>query len=228
LRRIRLSHNFNMTAVKPEGGANHEVCLLSEIDLLREYAVDRNLHIIGIAETFLENKVDDAEISIYGYKYYRKDRYVIEEGRPESVILYVRCVITLLNTFLPVYSVSRHTSDKPWITDEFRRLIRCRQHAWTSGDRTQYNRLRNQVNRLSRQLRQQFYNKRLQNLRTCDPRLWWREIKRLTGQSARSESEMSSLESQHFKLGVFFLQTCLEFDPPTPSCTLIRQHAKVE
>jgi hypothetical protein len=110
-----------------------------------------------------------------------------------KVTYFNNCVITLLNTFLPVYSVSRHTSDKPWITDEFRRLIRCRQHAWTSGNRTQYKRLRNQVNRLSRQLRQQFYNKRLQNLRTCDPRLWWREIKRLTGQSARSESEMSSL-----------------------------------
>jgi hypothetical protein len=53
--------------------------LLSKIDVLREYAVERNLHIIGIAETFLDNRVDDAEISIYGYKSYRKDRYVIKK-----------------------------------------------------------------------------------------------------------------------------------------------------
>jgi hypothetical protein len=44
--------------------------LLSKIDVLREYAVERNLHIIGTAETFLDNRVDDAEISIYGYKSY--------------------------------------------------------------------------------------------------------------------------------------------------------------
>jgi hypothetical protein len=33
--------------------------LLSKMDVLREYAVKRNLHIIGIAETFF---------SFYGYK----------------------------------------------------------------------------------------------------------------------------------------------------------------
>jgi hypothetical protein len=64
--------------------------LLSKIDVLREYAVERNLHIIGIAETFLDNRVDEAEISIYGYKSYRKDRYVVKEGRQGGVILYVR------------------------------------------------------------------------------------------------------------------------------------------
>jgi hypothetical protein len=57
---------------------------------LREYAVERNLHIIGIAETFLDNRVDDAEISIYGYESYRKDRYVVKEERQGGVILYVR------------------------------------------------------------------------------------------------------------------------------------------
>jgi endonuclease/exonuclease/phosphatase family metal-dependent hydrolase len=64
--------------------------LLSKIDVLREYAVERNLHIIGIAETFLDNRVDETEISIYGYKSYRKDRYVVKEGRQGGVILYVR------------------------------------------------------------------------------------------------------------------------------------------
>jgi endonuclease/exonuclease/phosphatase family metal-dependent hydrolase len=60
------------------------------MDVLREYAVKRNLHIIGIAETFLENNVNEAEISIYGYKCYRKDRYVVKEGRQGGVILYVK------------------------------------------------------------------------------------------------------------------------------------------
>jgi hypothetical protein len=49
---------------------------------------------------------------------------------------------------------------------------------WTSGNRTLYNQLRN--NRLLKQLRQQYYNeKKIQNLRTCDPHHWWREMKKL-------------------------------------------------
>ena len=67
------------------------------------------------------------------------------------------CIITLLNYFLPLQVVERRQSDKPWVNDKFRRLIRCRQHAWTSGDRSTYNKLRNQVNRLSKHLRNQFY-----------------------------------------------------------------------
>jgi hypothetical protein len=108
-----------------------------------------------------------------------------------KVAYFNNSITTLLDTFLPVYSVSRHTNDKPWITDEFRRLIRCRQHAWTSGNRTLYNQLRNQVNRLSKQLRQHYYNKKLQNLRMCDSHHWWHEIKKLTGQTTRPE--LSSL-----------------------------------
>jgi hypothetical protein len=50
----------------------------------------KKLHNIGIAETFFRNGVNEAEISIYGYKCYRKDRYVVKEGRQGGVILYVK------------------------------------------------------------------------------------------------------------------------------------------
>jgi hypothetical protein len=39
----------------------------------------------------------------------------------------------------------------------FRRLIRARQYAWCSGDRFSYNRLRNKVNRLAKNLRANYY-----------------------------------------------------------------------
>jgi hypothetical protein len=38
-------------------------------------------------------------------------------------------IMLLLDKYLPVYVVSRHTADKPWVIDNFRRLIRCRQYA---------------------------------------------------------------------------------------------------
>jgi hypothetical protein len=66
-----------------------------------------------------------------------------------KVAYFNNSITTLLDFYLPVHIVQRRLSDKPWITDQFRRLIRRRQYALTSGNRTQYNQLRNQVNRLS-------------------------------------------------------------------------------
>lgn len=96
-------------------------------------------------------------------------------------------IITLLNIFLPVQTIKHRLSDKPWITERFRRLIRQRQCAWSSGNKTAYNRLRNQINRLSKQLRSEFYQRRIQGLRTCNPHQWWQKTKQLLGQHTKSD-----------------------------------------
>jgi hypothetical protein len=46
--------------------------------------------------------------------------------------------------------------------------------------------MRNQVVKLSKQLRGDFYNKRIQDQRNSKPHEWWRETKRLNGQSTKS------------------------------------------
>jgi len=74
------------------------------------------------------------------------------------------------------------------VNDKFRRLI---QHAWTSGDRSTYNTLRNQVNQLSKHLRNQFYHRRIEELRSSNPHDWWRRNKQLVGQ--RVEPQLQSL-----------------------------------
>ena len=94
---------------------------------------------------------------------------------------------SMLDHFLPTHVTVRHSTDKPWITDEFRRLIRKRQHAWTNNDTVAYKRLRNSVNRLSNKLRKRFYERRLDGLRHCDSTNWWRQIKQLTGQTTKSD-----------------------------------------
>ncbi len=101
----------------------------------------------------------------------------------ESMITFFYSTVTsLVDKHLPERVVIRHTSDKPWITDEFRRLIRKRQHAWSNGNSTEYNRLRNQIIRLSHKLRKRFYEQRIQGLRNCNASNWWRQTKRITGQ----------------------------------------------
>jgi len=96
-------------------------------------------------------------------------------------------VTSLVNTYLPERIVVRHTANKPWVTDDFCRLVRQRQYAWTSGDMVKYRALRNRVNRLSFTLRKRFCQKRIQNLRRCNASNWWRETKRLTGQSNKPD-----------------------------------------
>ena len=113
----------------------------------------------------------------------------------ESMTAYFYDVTTsLLDHYLPLRVVTRFSTDKPWITDEFRRLIRQRQYAYTHNNKAQYSRLRNAVIRLSRQLRKQFYRKKIEDLRSCNASNWWRQTKRLTGQV--SKQELAGLANQ--------------------------------
>ena len=118
---------------------------------------------------------------------YNYDWSVLEaiESVDDQLNYFNNVILSLLNYYLPVYTVKRHTNDKPWITDDFRRLIRQRQYALSHGDMVQYKQLRNKVNRMSKTLRSQHYNSKMNQLRTSDPRNWWRETKKLTGQSTK-------------------------------------------
>ena len=57
----------------------------------------------------------------------------------------------------PTKIVTRHTADKPWVTDWFRDLVRTRQRAHMSGDLNQTKILRNKVNRAASKLKYNFY-----------------------------------------------------------------------
>ena len=106
----------------------------------------------------------------------------------ETMTEYFYTTVTcLLDKHLPARTVIKHTSNKPWVTETFCRLVRQRQYAYTHGDMTKYRMLRNQVNRLSCKLRQRFCEKRMRNLRHCNAANWWKETKRLTGQSTKSD-----------------------------------------
>ena len=76
---------------------------------------------------------------------------------------------------------ARKTSDKPWITQKFKVLIKERNAAFTRGDEVSYRRLRNQVNRLRITLQNKYYNKHIEILKKNDPRKWWRSIKNICG-----------------------------------------------
>ena len=73
----------------------------------------------------------------------------------EKYSYYQTIVDSLMEHCFPIKIVTRHTADKPWITDLFRNLIRKRQRAYKSGNRDEYRigLLRNMVNRESKKLK---------------------------------------------------------------------------
>ena len=81
----------------------------------------------------------------------------------------------------PSKTVTRHTSDKPWVTDGFRSLIRKRQRAHMSGDITQERRLRNCVNRAAVRLKFDFFQSKIAAINESGSRDWWKQIKLIMG-----------------------------------------------
>ena len=89
----------------------------------------------------------------------------------------------LLSDFFPLKTTTVHTKDKPWVTPEFKQLIKRRQYAKLSGDNETYKCLRNRINKQSKKLRPKFYKNKVQQLATSDSRQWWRHVKELVGLS---------------------------------------------
>ena len=61
--------------------------------------------------------------------------------------LFQETMTEIIDTCFPLKTVIKHSSDKPWVTDRFRHLIRQRQRARMSGDLAEARRLRSLVNR---------------------------------------------------------------------------------
>ena len=105
----------------------------------------------------------------------------------EMVSYFYRTVLSLMDQYMPLRTRSRNLNDKPWVTEELRRVIRRRQHAWVHRQVADYRRYRNKALRLAKTLRKRFYDAKVKQLRRSDNQNWWRQIKRFTGQSKQSE-----------------------------------------
>ena len=127
----------------------------------------------------------------------------------------------LIRQHLPTKKVRRHTTDKPWVTDHFRYLINRRQYAYMSSNTTLFRSLRNRVIREAKTIRARYYHQRIQLLRNCDPRRWWKHTKAITGlgkttnefvamANALSDGKMSSLAEE---INLFFESVCSELNP---------------
>ena len=102
-----------------------------------------------------------------------------------------------LDLFMPRKTIKRHDSDRPWITDEFKRIIQDRQKAYYQGNRPFYNQLPNKANRECKKLKSTFLKRKLEQLKSSpNPKKWWDSIKGLTGFPRKSQILTSLLDNQ--------------------------------
>ena len=111
----------------------------------------------------------------------------------EQFIFYQTVIDQLMCQCFPNKVVTRHSADKPWVTDGFRALVRKRQRAHICGDLAQARLFRNKVNRAAVRLRKEFYQAKVATLSESSTREWWRHMKSLMGTTSNNDAEMQGL-----------------------------------
>lgn len=114
----------------------------------------------------------------------------------EQFAFYQGTMERLMNDCFPAKTVTRHSADKPWVTDAFRHLVRQRQRAHMAGNRLVANQLRNQVNREAARLRRQFYQSKVRELEDSSSKDWWKHMKSLMGLTNGGNTELVSLANR--------------------------------
>ena len=150
----------------------------------------------------------------------------------DMLSLFYDTVVSLLNKYLPARLSSRHTSEKPWVSDRFKDLIRQRQSAWKNQDMVKYRALRNLVQRTANKLRSKYYNRCVKSLRNAGPRQWWSAVKRITGQSRQQPLNCLSPDGNMQQLAAdinsFFHSVSANLVPLDPSSLPAVEDVSVE
>ena len=98
---------------------------------------------------------------------------------PAMVDDFYSIILSALDYYLPMVTVVKCSTDKPWVTPSFRNLVKSRQRAFLAGDLASYHRLRNRTQRMANKLRKNYFETKVEQLHTSDPHQWWTRTKRL-------------------------------------------------
>ena len=92
----------------------------------------------------------------------------------DMVNCFYNTVLPRLDHFMPWAERAQYTTEKPWVSNHFRQLIKWRQQALEQGQLLQYKRLHNKTTSVARSLRKRFYKSQVERLHQSDPRSWWK------------------------------------------------------
>ena len=129
-----------------------------------------------------------------------------------------------IDRFLPQKEVKKHPTDRPWITTKIKKGIQKRQSAFIQQGKmsTAYRYWRNKVQRSIRAAKYQYYSVKVTDVQRVNSTKWWREIKKLSGQSSKLEWHHQFLENSSDtkllanRINNFFTGLTDNFEPLTP------------
>ena len=97
------------------------------------------------------------------------------------VLSFTNDLSTAIDNFFPVKTIRFHPTDKPWITGHIKQLIKERQRAFHTGDAHLWRQYRRMVQLEIKIKKNNFYTKKIQNLKKGDVRQWWHIIDTMSG-----------------------------------------------
>ena len=111
------------------------------------------------------------------------------QGCAAKVQLFTDVVKTGLNIIIPVKKSKIHARDAPWVSPEFKELVKLRPKAFSNGDVSLFHYYRNAVNRERKALRGRFYASKVNQLKHTKPSQWWNSIKRIAGMTRATDTD---------------------------------------
>jgi hypothetical protein len=121
------------------------------------------------------NNIGDELTKVHWHEFYR-----LNDIQSQADSFYT-ILSEVINKHAPLCRVNFKNNDKPWVTEYFKHLISRRDEAFKVGRTIYYKKLRNQVNRVTKSLKTQFYLDQVQCLKSEKPKYWWQHIKQLSG-----------------------------------------------
>ena len=94
-----------------------------------------------------------------------------------------------IDTFLPLQTITKHPTDRPWMTKKIKNCIYKRQTAFYryGKESLTFKYWRNKTQYEIKMAKYHYYNNRVSNMTYTSSNKWWREIKRLSGQDIKQE-----------------------------------------
>ena len=105
----------------------------------------------------------------------------------EKLGMFMNEISRNMNKDLPLRYVKNYPMDKPWITTNIKNSIKRRQRALVNGNFPSYTYYRRKVSKLCKRARRSFYSSTVKQLKECNPKKWWNNIKRLSGLSNKQQ-----------------------------------------
>ena len=97
---------------------------------------------------------------------------------------------------MPLKSAKLHINYAPWVTPEFKNLIKLRQRAYAQGDQDRFRHLRIVINCERKVLCSRYYTCRISNLKNTKPNQWWNEVKKIPGMVPVMPTRPKDIRSQ--------------------------------